>query len=152
MGTSEERKVFSATQVFFRASSSPSARRSFSVDPNGFHDATESEHGQIPPPPPEVEPALPIPAPLYVANDTPQRGGRRVRRRSSADHLVFQRDPVAHLGRPLASSPLSFRPTAEEEAIPSSTPFIESPTTSISSSPNVETPAAARRPHLDLRR
>lgn len=120
------------------------------MDPNGYHDATESEHGQTPfPPPPEVEPALPTPAPLYVASDTPQRGARRVRRRSSADHLVFQRDPVAHLSRPLAPSPLSLRPTTEEEVIPSSTAFIESPTTSTSSSPNVETPAAA---HIHARR
>ena len=153
IATSEERKIFSATQIFFRAASTPSTRRSLSVDPNGLYDATDSEHYHPPPPPPDAEPALPIPAPLYVAGDPPQRGGMRVRRRSSADHLVFQRDPVAHLSRPLAPSPLSFRPTTEEEAIvhtPTSTHFVESPSTSISSLPHVETPSAARRPHLHL--
>ena len=153
IGTSEHRKFFSATQIFFRAPSSPSTRRSLSVDPNGFHDATDGEHYHLPPPPPDVEPALPVPAPLYVAGDPPQRGGMRVRRRSSADHLVFQRDPVAHLSRPLAPSPLSFRPTAEEEATvhtPTSSHFVESPSTSISSLPHVETPSTARRPHLHL--
>ena len=107
------------------------------MDQRGFYDATESEHHQLPPPPPGVEPALPIPAPLYVAGDLPpQRGGMRVRRRSSADHLVFQRDPVAHLSRPLAPSPLSFRLTTEEEATvqtPTSSHIVESPSTSISS-------------------
>jgi len=154
LGTSEHRKIFSATQIFFRAASSPSTRRSLSVDPNGFHDATDSEHHLPPLPPPDVEPALPAPPPLYVAGDPPQRSGMRVRRRSSADHLVFQRDPVARLSRPLAPPPLAFRPTTEEEATvhtPTSTHFVESPSTSISSLPHVETPSAARRPHLLLR-
>ena len=151
LGTSEERKFFSATQVFFRAATSPSARRCHSVDPGGFHDATDSEHRHSPPPQPEVEPALPVPAPLHVPGDTPRR--MRVRRRSSADHLVFQRDPVAHVNRPPAPSPLSFPPTAEEEATvhtSTSTQFVDSPTTSIASLPHVEIPAAARRPYLHL--
>lgn len=154
IGTSEERKIFSATQIFFRAASSPSTRRSLSVDPNGSHDATDTEHYHPLPPPSDAEPALPAPAPLYVVGDPPQRGGMRVRRRSSADNLVFQRDPVAHLSRPLAPSPLSFRPTTEEEATvvhtPTSSHFVESPSTTISSLPHVEAPSAARRPHLQL--
>ena len=71
----------------------------------------------------------------------------RVRRRSSADHLVFQRDPVAHHNRPSAPSPLSsFPPTSEEEVTahtPTSAHFVVSPTSSSSSSP-IETPALAR--------
>ncbi|KAI0306930.1 hypothetical protein B0F90DRAFT_1683622 [Multifurca ochricompacta] len=71
----------------------------------------------------------------------------RVRRRSSADHLVFQRDPIAHLNRPPAPSPLSFPPTTEEEEMthtPTSSHFVRSPITSPSSSfPPVETPAPA---------
>lgn len=143
MGTSEERKLHSATQVFFRATSSPSSRRSMSVE---HHYAYDSEHQHqrppLPPPPTEAEPALPVPSPVYIAGDTSQRGRMRVRRRSSADHMVFQRDPVAHLNRPPASSPLSFPPTSEEEVIahtPTSAHFAESPTASISSFPHVET-------------
>jgi hypothetical protein len=154
MGTSEERILYSATQVFFRAASSPSSRRSHSVDPGHSHHANDSEHQQappvLPPPPPEVEPALPVPSPVHVAGDTSQRGRMRVRRRSSADHLVFQRDPVAHHNRPPAPSPLSLPPTSEEEVIahtPTSAHFVESPSTSISSFPHVETPASAREVH-----
>jgi hypothetical protein len=151
MGTSEERKLHSATQVFFRATSSPSSRRSMSVE---HHYAYDSEHQQprlpLPPPPTEAEPALPVPSPVYITGDTSQRGRMRVRRRSSADHMVFQRDPVAHLNRPPASSPLSFPPTSEEEVIahtPTSAHFAESPTASISSFPHVETLAPACELH-----
>ncbi|KAI0306931.1 hypothetical protein B0F90DRAFT_1683623, partial [Multifurca ochricompacta] len=78
LGTSEERKVLSTTQVFFRAASSPSTRRSLSVDPGVSHYANESEQYQPPPPPPpppppEIEPALSPPAPIHVADDTSQR-------------------------------------------------------------------------------
>jgi hypothetical protein len=145
LGTSETHKIFSATQVFFRAASSPSNRRALSVDPGISHYTNESDHYQspppLPPPPPpflERERALTAPAPVHVADETRQRG-RRVRRRSSADHLVFQRDPVAHHNRPPASSPLSFPPTTEEDG---ATHFCLSPTSSSSSS--VETPASAR--------
>jgi hypothetical protein len=144
--------LYSATQVFFRTAPSPSSRRSLSVEPGLPHHANDSEHQQPPPPllssPPEAEPALPVPPPVHVSADTSQRGRMRVRRRSSADHLVFQRDPVAHLNRPAAPSPLSFPPTSEEEVIahtPTSTQFVESPSTSISSFPHVETPASARK-------
>jgi hypothetical protein len=154
MGTSEERKLHSATQVFFRAASSPSSRRSLSVEPGYSHHANDSEHQQppppLPPPPPEAEPALPVPSPVHVAGDTSQRGRMRVRRRSSADNLVFQRDPVAHLNRPPAPSPLSFPPTSEEEVIahaPTSAHFVESPSASISSFPHVETLGSARELH-----
>jgi hypothetical protein len=69
----------------------------------------------------------------------------RVRRRSSADHLVFQRDPVAHHNPPLAPSSHSFRPTMEEEVVahtPTSAHFVESPSSS-TSFVSVETPASA---------
>lgn len=146
MGTSEEQKLFSATQVFFRAASSPSSRRSLSVEPGISHHTNDSEHHQLPPPfpsPPQAEPALP-PASVHVAGDASQRGRMRVRRRSSADHLVFQRDPVAHLNRPPAPSPLSFPPTTEEEVIartPTSAHFVESPSASTSLFP----PASPRK-------
>jgi hypothetical protein len=143
--------LHSATQVFFRAASSPSSRRSLSVEPGLSHHANDGEHQHphpplppLPPPPAEAEPALPVPSPVHVAGDTSQRGRMRVRRRSSADHLVFQRDPVAHLNRPPAPSPLSFPPTSEEEVIahtPTSAHFVESPSASIS---HVEAPASAR--------
>ncbi|KAI0248701.1 hypothetical protein BJV78DRAFT_1233666 [Lactifluus subvellereus] len=119
-----EVKIYSTTQVFFRATSSPSARRSMSVE-RGV--SPDSEHYQppLPPPsPPETEPALPAlpaPAPIRLADGASQRGRMRVRRRSSADHLVFQRDPVARLNRPLASSPLSL-PSATEEEVATHTP------------------------------
>lgn len=74
----------------------------------------------------------------------------RVRRRSSADHLIFQRDPVAHLNRPPAPSPLSLPPTSEEEVTahtPTSAHSAESPSGSISSIPHVETLASAREWH-----
>ncbi|KAH9062207.1 hypothetical protein EDB87DRAFT_1559472 [Lactarius vividus] len=154
LGTSETRKIYSATQVFFHAASSPSNRRSLSVDPGISHYANESEHHQPPPPFPSsppppfpvIERALTAPAPVHVSDETRQRG-RRVRRRSSADHLVFQRDPVAHHNRPPAPSPLSFPPTTEEDAAvhtPTSSHFASSLSSSSSSSPTVETPAAAR--------
>ena len=120
LGTSEESKLHSATQVFFHAAPSPSSRRSLSVEPGlyqGFNDP-------------------PLPSPVYVAGDTSQRGRMRVRRRSSADNLVFQRDPVAHLNHPPAPSPLSFPPRSEEEVIahtPTSAYFVESPSSPISS-------------------
>ena len=146
--------LYSATQVFFRAASSPSSRRSLSVEPGASHHANDNEHQQppppLPPPPPEAEPALPIPSPVHVAGDTSQRGRMRVRRRSSADHLVFQRDPVAHLNRPPAPSPLSLPPTSEEEVTAhtrTSAHFVESPSALISSFPHVETPASARELH-----
>lgn len=151
MGNLEERKLHSATQVFFRA---PSSKRSLSVEPGVSHHVNDSEHQHVhpplPPPPHEAEPALPVPSPVHFAGDTSQRGRIRVRRRSSADHLVFQRDPVAHLNRPPASSPLSFPPTSEEEVIahtPTSAHFAESPSASISSLPHVETLASARELH-----
>lgn len=150
LGTSEERKLHSAAQVFFRAASSPSSRRSLSVEPGLSHYAHDSEHQQSPhpPPPPEAEPALPVPSPVYLTGDASQRGRMRVRRRSSADHLVFQRDPVAHLNRPPAPSPLSFPPTSEEELYtPTSAHFAESPTASITSFPHPETLAPARELH-----
>ncbi|KAH8988637.1 hypothetical protein EDB92DRAFT_1800510 [Lactarius akahatsu] len=155
LGTSETRKIYSATQVFFHAASSN--RRSLSVDPGISHYANESEHHQPPPPFPSsppppfpvIERALTAPAPVHVADETRQRG-RRVRRRSSADHLVFQRDPVAHHNRPPAPSPLSFPPTTEEDATavhtPTSSHFASSPASSSSSSLAVETPAAAHIP------
>jgi arrestin-related trafficking adapter 3/6 len=150
LGIPEERKFFSATQVFFRAASSSLSRRSLSVEHGVSHHPNDSEHHHpplpFPPPPPEAEPALPVPAPVYVAGDASQRGRMRVRRRSSADHLVFQRDPVAHLNRPPAPSPLSFPPT-EEEVIahtPTSAHFVESPSASTSLFPPVETPASTR--------
>jgi hypothetical protein len=77
----------------------------------------------------------------------------RVRRRSSADHLVFQRDPVARLNRPPASSPLSFPPTSEEEVIAhtrTSAHFAESPTASISSFPETLAPARELHPPTTL--
>jgi hypothetical protein len=152
MGTSEERKLHSATQVFFRAASSPSSRRSFSVEPGLSHHSSDSDHQQPPPPfppPPETELAPSVPAPVHIPGDTSQRGRIRVRRRSSADHLVFQRDPVAHLNRSPAPSPLSLPPTSEEVSAhtPTSAHFVESPFTSISSFPEVETPASARELH-----
>lgn len=146
--------LYSATQVFFRAGSSPSSRRSLSVEPGLSHRVNDSEHQQppppLPPPIPDAEPALSVPSPVHVAGDTSQRGRMRVRRRSSADHLVFQRDPVAHLNRPPAPSPLSFPPTSEEEVTAhtrTSAHFVESPSASISSFPHVETPASAREFH-----
>lgn len=146
--------LHSVTQVFFRAASSPSSRRSHSVEPGHSHHVNDSEHQQTSPvlllPSPEAEPALPVPSPVHAAGDTSQRGRMRVRRRSSADHLVFQRDPVAHHNRPPATSPLSFPPTSEEEAIPhtpTSAHFVESPSASISSYPPVETPTSARELH-----
>jgi len=146
--------LHSATQVFFRAASSPSSRRSLSVEPGLSHHTNDCEHQQTPPPlplpPPEAELALPVPSPDNVAGDTSQRGRMRVRRRSSADHLVFQRDPVAHLNCPPAPSPLSYPPTSEEEVIAhthTSAQFVESPSTSISSFPPVETSASARELH-----
>jgi hypothetical protein len=154
MGTSEDRMLYSATQVFFRAASSPSSRRSLSVEPGVSHHANDNEHQQLPlplpPPPPEAEPALPVPSPVHVAGDISQRGRMRVRRRSSAEHLVFQRDPVAHLNRPPAPSPLSLPPTSEEEVTShtrTSAHFVESPSASISSFPHVEMPAPARELH-----
>lgn len=151
MGTPGERKLFSATQIFFRAPSTPSSRRSLSVEPGA---SSLNEHHQppppLPPPRPEAVPALPVPVPVHVAGDASQRGRMRVRRRSSADHLVFQRDPVARVNRPLAASPLSFPPTTEEEVIartPTSAHFVESPSAS-TSFPPVETPASARAFHL----
>ncbi|KAH9998367.1 hypothetical protein BJV77DRAFT_749916 [Russula vinacea] len=146
MGTPGERKLFSATQIFFRAPSTPSSRRSLSVEPGA---SSRNEHHQppppLPPPRPEAVPALPVPVAVHVADDASQRGRMRVRRRSSADHLVFQRDPVARVNRPLAASPLSFPPTTEEEVIartPTSAHFVESPSAS-TSFPPVETPASA---------
>jgi hypothetical protein len=150
MATSEDRKLFSATQVFFRAASSLSNRRALSVDPGISHYANESEHYRPPPPPlpPQaVEEAGPTLPAVHTADDT-RRGRMRVRRRSSADHLVFQRDPVVHLNRPPASSPLSFPPTTEEGVTAhtsTSMHFVESPSTSTSSFPLVETPTPARR-------
>jgi hypothetical protein len=152
MGTSEERKLFSATQVFFRAASSPSSRRSHSVEHGVSRHPSDSEHqppSRASPPPFEAELALPVPA-RVVSGDTSQRGRMRVRRRSSADHLVFQRDPVAHHNRPSAPSPLSFPPTAEEEVIartPTSAHFVESPLALTSSSLLFETPGSAREFH-----
>jgi hypothetical protein len=145
MGTSEEQKLFSATQVFFRAASSQPSRRSLSVEPGVSHHPNDSEHHQPPPPfppPPQAEPTLPL-APVHVP-DVSQRGRMRVRRRSSADHLVFQRDPVAHLNDPSAPSPLSIPPTMEEGVVahtPTSAHFVESPSASSSSFP-VETPVS----------
>lgn len=154
MGTSEERRVFSATQVFFRAASSPSSRRSHSVEPGVSQQVGDSEHHQLLPPPVpppfEAEPALPVPAPVHVAGETSRHGRVRVRRRSSADNLVFQRDPVAHHNRASAPSPLSFPPTTEEEVItrtPTSAHFVESPSASTSSSLPFETPVSAREFH-----
>ena len=146
--------LYSATQVFFRAASSPSSRRSLSVEPGVSQHAHDNEHQQPPPPlpspPHEAEPALPVPSPVHVAGDTSERGRMRVRRRSSADHLVFQRDPVAHLNRPPAPSPLSLPPTSEEEVTAhtrTSAHFVESPSASISLFPHVEMPASARELH-----
>jgi hypothetical protein len=149
LGTSETRKFFSATQVFFDAASSSSHRRALSVERGVSHYTNESDHYQSPPPlppPPEIQRAItiPVPAPVHVSDDTRQRGRMRVRRRSSADHLVFQRDPVAHHNRQPAPSPLSsFPPTTEEEVAvdsPTSSRFVLSPTSSPSSS-SIETPA-----------
>ena len=149
LGTSETHKIFSATQVFFHATSH---RRALSVEPGISHYASESEHYQTPPPPPppslaETQRAVTAPAPVHVSDETRQRGRMRVRRRSSADHLVFQRDPVAHHNRPIASSPLSsFPPTTEEGGAaytPTSSHFVPTPTSSSSSSP-IDTPAPAR--------
>ena len=147
LGTSETHKIFSATQVFFHATSH---RRALSVEPGISHYATESEHDQTPPPPPphtEIQRAVTAPAPVHVSDEARQRGRMRVRRRSSADHLVFQRDPVAHHNRPTAPSPLSsFPPTTEEGGAvltPTSSYSALTPTSSSSSSP-IETPAPAR--------
>lgn len=159
LGTSETRKFFSATQVFFRAASSPSNRRALSVDPGVSHYANESEHYQspppFPPPPPpmpEIEHAVTTPAPVHVSDETHRRGRMRVRRRSSADHLVFQRDPVAHHNHPTAPSPLSSSPTTEGAAhTPTSSHIVPSPASSSSSIPIVETPAPAHiQPHRVL--
>ncbi|KAI9454606.1 hypothetical protein F5148DRAFT_423904 [Russula earlei] len=154
LGTTEVRKIFGATQVFFRAASC--ARRSLSVDPGVSHYTNENENGHPPTTPPEAEidpapPALPVPPPVH-ANDVNERGRMRVRRRSSADHLVFQRDPVAHLNRPAAPSPLSFPPTTEEEVTtqtPTLVQFVDSPSASVSSFPPVGTPSPA---HIHARR
>ena len=155
MGTSEERRVFSATQVFFRAASSPSSRRSHSVEHGVSQQVGDSEYHQPPPPPPfpppfDAEPALPDPARVHAAGETSRNGRMRVRRRSSADHLVFQRDPVAHHNRASAPSPLSFIPTTEEEYVtrtPTSAHFVDSPSASTSSSLPFESPASAREFH-----
>jgi len=153
MGNSGEGKLFSATQIFFQGASSPSSRRSHSVEHANDNERRQSPP-PLPPPPPGTEPALPVPALVHVAGDASQRGRMRVRRRSSADHLVFQRDPVARLNRPLAPSPLSFPPTteAEEEVIartPTSAHFVESPSAS-TSFPPVETPASAHNQALRI--
>lgn len=147
LGTSETHKIFSATQVFFHAASSPSHRRTLSVEPGISHYTNESERYQTAPPPPppplaEIQRAVTAPAPVYVSDEARQRGRMRVRRRSSADHLVFQRDPVAQSNRPAAPSPLSSFPPTTEEAGAAHTPT-SSPTSSSSSS-LIETPAPAR--------
>jgi arrestin-related trafficking adapter 3/6 len=147
MGTPGERKLFSATQIFFRAASSPSSGRSLSVEPGVSRNQHQQPPPPLPPPPPEAETALPVPAYVHVAGDASQRGRMRVRRRSSADNLVFQRDPIARVNRPLAASPLSFPPTTEEEVTPTSAHFVESPSAS-TSFPLVETPVSARAFHL----
>lgn len=155
LGTSETHKIFSATQVFFNAASSPSHRRALSVEPGVSHYTNENEHYQTPPPPPppplpltEMQRAVTAPAPVYVSDEASQRRRMRVRRRSSADHLVFQRDPVAHHSRPTAPSPLSssFPSTTEENG----TALVPSPTSSSASS-LIETPAPAlTQPHRVL--
>ncbi|KAI0265134.1 hypothetical protein BC834DRAFT_196013 [Gloeopeniophorella convolvens] len=114
-----------------------------SVDPGVSHYTNESEHHPPDPPPAftpaEIEqPALPAPAPIHLADDTLQRGRMRVRRRSSADHLVFQRDPVALHNRgapsPLSSFPPTTVPEEDGAPTPTSTQFVQSPTASSSSS------------------
>jgi hypothetical protein len=94
--------------------------------------------------PPETE-SLQTPAPIHLLDSASQRGRMRLRRRSSADNLVFQRDPVAHLNRPLAPSSLSLALATEEVAThtPTSSHFVQSPTSSTSSNPLVESPTPA---------
>jgi hypothetical protein len=145
LAASEERKLYSVTQVFFRAASSPSTRRSMSVDPGVSLYATDNRHSPPPTSPPETEPALQTLTPIHLLDDVSQRGRMRLRRLSSADNLVFQRDPVAHLNRPSASSPHSY-PLATEEAVATHTStsshLVQSPT-STSPAPLVETPTPA---------
>jgi arrestin-related trafficking adapter 3/6 len=140
MGTLEDHKIYSATQVFFRAASSPSTRRCMSVDPGA---SPHANHRSSPPAsPPETEPALQSQAPVDLLNDACRRGRMRVRRRSSADHLVFQRDPVERLTHPSAPSPLSLQPAVEEEVAmhtPTSSHIVQSPIPS-TSTPLPETP------------
>jgi arrestin-related trafficking adapter 3/6 len=138
IGTLEEHKIYDATQVFFRAALSPSTRRCISVDPGA-----EPRANRRSPSPPETERALQAPVPIDLLNDACRRGRMRVRRCSSADHLVFQRDPVERLNRPPAPSPLSFPPAMEEEVAthtPASSHVVQSPHTSTSSIPLFETP------------
>jgi hypothetical protein len=147
MGTLEEHKIYNATQVFFRAASSPSTRRCMSVDPG----ASPSANHRSPPPasPPETESALQPAVPVDLLNDAYQRGRMRVRRRSSADHLVFQRDPIEHLTHPSAPSPRSFPPAIEEEVAthtPASSHVVQSSTTTSSIPSETPTPPCRSTP------
>jgi hypothetical protein len=114
-----------------------------SVDPGVSPYANEHQQPSPPPTSPAETGPLQTPAPIHLLDSASQRGRMRLRRRSSADNLVFQRDPVAHLNRPLAPSQLSPPLATEEEVIPTSSHVVQSPTTPTSSTPLVETPSPA---------
>ncbi|KAA1470394.1 hypothetical protein DENSPDRAFT_923149 [Dentipellis sp. KUC8613] len=91
----EEHKVFSATQTFFKASTTPSpaARRTLSVGPGLMYYRDERDHDH--PLPAHTPPRNAVAGPSEL-DGAIRRGRDRTRRRLSADHSIFQRDPVEH--------------------------------------------------------
>ncbi|THH13670.1 hypothetical protein EW146_g6579 [Bondarzewia mesenterica] len=116
----EEHKIFSASQIFFRAPSTPSSsvRRALSVGPGLAFYRDELEHVDIPlehertidssPDVPSRQNSTTESAP---EGDMPIRRGRdTARRRLSADRTVFQRDPVINRTNSRSPTPLYTMP------------------------------------------
>ena len=120
----EEHKIFSATQIFFRAPSTPSSsiRRALSVGPGLSFYRDELEHTDSSP---ERDhdadsardrshdyfagvPRRQTHAPdgAGVVDETVRRGRDTARRRLSADRTTFQRDPVLHRTNSRSPTPL----------------------------------------------
>ncbi|KAI0061210.1 hypothetical protein BV25DRAFT_807582 [Artomyces pyxidatus] len=105
----ETRKLFSASQVFFHAQSTPSSsRRTLSVGPGLSFYRDEFENAMV------------SGDHDHVADDPHPRGRDRVRRRLSADHTMFQRDPVLLHHSPRSPTPMyspEYPPPPEESMV-----------------------------------
>ncbi|TFY51059.1 hypothetical protein EVG20_g11187, partial [Dentipellis fragilis] len=148
----EEHKIFSATQTFFKASTTPSpaARRTLSVGPGLAYYRDERDHDL--PPHTHTPPHNAVAGPSEP-DDTVRRGRDRTRRRLSADHSIFQRDPVEHHPNSRSPTPLH-SPGFSPEHTPPYTPIaVEAPVSFRSHSPTSARssvsyiPSPAAHPH-----
>ena len=109
----EKRDLFSVTQTFFQAPRGHPARRALSVGPGLSHYANEAElidHRLPPSPSPTHDQS---PAHLYHSIDPP-RGRERIRRRLSADELIFRREPLQEVRSP-SPTPLDTQSLASSD-------------------------------------